>query len=140
MSFLIVPNDAKTRLVKLTLGVTATYPLHINLFQNNYIPGPSTLQSNMVGASFSGYSGIVLSGLSVSATLDGSNRALASWSACTWTKSGPTGNTIYGYSVTDSAGNMLWVERFDSPIPMLSDGAYLVITPQFTGMSQFTNA
>ncbi len=140
MSNLIVPNASKIELMKIACGLQSNYASRIKLFSNNHVPGPTTVAGSLVEATFTGYSFISLSGVSVSGSLDMESRAVLSYSACTWTKSGATGNTIYGYWVSDAAGVLLWVERFDSTIPMVSDGAYLVITPAFTGMSQYANS
>lgn len=137
VSLLIVPNIAKIQSLTNQLVAGSLYPSKINLFNNSHSCSSTTTTSNLVTATFSGYSQGTLSGLSVAGSLDGFNRAVASWSANTWTKSGATGNTIYGYWVSDSSGNLLWCETFDTPVPMSVDGAYLVITPKFTFTSQY---
>jgi hypothetical protein len=140
MSVLIVPNLSKILLQRLVVGVSALVPARMHLWQNNFIPIAGTTSANLANANFTGYAFGALANPVVAGALDAANRAVCSWDAITWTKNGLIGNTIYGYWVSDAANGMLWVERFDQPIPMLSDGSYLVITPAFTGMSQFSNA
>lgn len=137
MSLLIVPNIAKVNTLANQLGILTAYPDRIHLFQNNATISATTIVSDLTAATFSGYAYITLSGRTLSVTLDAFSRAFCTWAAATWTKSGATGNTIYGYWVTDNSNNMMWVEKFDVPVPMSSDGAYLVITPRLTFTSQF---
>jgi len=137
MSVLIVPDIAKRPLLAYMSGVAAPSTWEIKLFQNNYTPVSSTLLANLTEATFSGYAGISMSGMSLDATLDAFNRAVVRWNPATWTKSGVTGNTVYGYYVVGPGPSLMWLERFDFSIPMLTNGAYLVITPIFTYTSQF---
>lgn len=137
MSVAIVPNIAKVNTLANLLGILTAYPDRIHLFQNNATITASTVMSDLTLATFSGYAYITLSGRTLSVSLDAFNRAFCTWNAATWTKSGATGNTIYGYVVTDNSNNLMWVEKFDVPIPMTSDGAYLVVTPRTTYTSQF---
>lgn len=142
MSNLIVPDDAKIRLTKLATSISLTGgPDKYRLFQNNVTPDHNTTSATLTEATFSGYTsgGVALSGGAVSGSLDGSGRAVATWNSITYTKSGATGNTIYGYYCVDSSGNLLWVERFDSPIAMTTDGSFITLVPKFTGMSQYSN-
>ncbi len=139
MSTLIVPTVSKQPMLQLTTGLYNEHPYRIRLWQNNIIPGAGTAKADFTEATFTGYASILLSGLVSVAGYDIQNRAVNEWSACTWTKSGVTGNTIYGYWVENISAVLLWCERFDSPIPMTSDGSYLVITPKLTGMSQYSN-
>lgn len=140
MSNLVVPNLSKVYLTKqAALPAQNFYPATIKLFQNNYIPVAGTVIGDLTEATFSGYAAQALAGGAVSGMLDASGRAVAQWNAVTFTKAGATGNTIYGYYVIDGSGNLLWAERFDSSIAMNTDGAFIQLTPKFTGMSQFSN-
>lgn len=137
MSVLVVPNVAKRILQIYTTGLGPPGTWTIKLFSNNATISAATVLSDLTEATFSGYAAINLSGLAVDASLDAFNRAVATWNPATWTKSGVTGNTIYGYYVIQPGPALMWAEKFDFPIPMTTDGAYLVITPRFTYTSQF---
>jgi hypothetical protein len=136
MSNLIVPDTAKKNILTIfSGGITGV----MKLFQNNITPAHNTVYADFTEATFSGYASQSLSGASVAGSLDSSGRGVVTWTALTWTKSGATGNTIYGYWVENSSGVLLWCERFDSPIVMTADGAFLTLTPKLTDMSQFSN-
>jgi hypothetical protein len=140
MSHLIVPDVAKLRRATAILTGTGTH-YRMKLFKNNATVDHSTVLAGLTEANFSGYTagGIVLSGGAVSGALDGTGRAVTSYSFCTWTKSGATGNDIYGYWYEDAAGNLTGVEKFDASQPMQTDGAILQLSPQDTEASQFSN-
>jgi len=137
MSVLVIPNVAKTFHLSLQLGASTDYPVTLKLFNNDAPINASTTLAMLNTATFSGYSHGTLSGRSVAGSLDAFSRAYATWNPLTWTKSGATGNTIYGYWVINAAGDLLWCEKFDTAVPMSSDGAYLVITPRLTFTSQY---
>jgi hypothetical protein len=140
VSNVIVPDVAKIQHMKNALNIASThYPDKLKLFKNSATLSHATVLSDLTEADFSGYSAYSLAGGAVAGALDGSGRAVASYTAHTFTKSGATGNTIYGYWVEDSTGALLWCELFDTPIPMTVDGAFIQITPKFTDASQFSN-
>lgn len=139
MSNLIVPNDSKKTNMQLILN-GLFIGTKIRLFQNNYTPVAATVIGDLTEATFSGYAQITLAGGAVAGALDAENRAVITWNAVTFTKAGATGNTIYGYYIVDNGGVLLWLERFDAPISMTTDGAFITITPKFTGKSQYVNS
>jgi hypothetical protein len=140
MSNIVIPNVAKVELLERLVGSDSDVPEKLRLFQNNLTIGPTTVLSDFTQANFSGYVAGTLTGVSVSGTLDSDNRAVATWSDITFTKSGATGNTIWGYYVTNNMGGFCWAEKFDSPVVLDTDGEFLTITPKFTLKSQFSNA
>lgn len=139
MSLLIVPNVGKKDLLGVMSGASIAVPTSFRLYQNDLTPGPATVIGDFTVANFTGYANGVLAGVAVAGALDGSNRAVVTWNALTFTKNGATGNTIYGYYVTTGAGNLLWAERFDGAIPMTVNGAFIQITPRFTFKSEYSN-
>lgn len=140
MSNLVVPDEGKKRNLIGAMGVAGFAPTTVKLFQNNYFPDHATVVASLTEATFSNYSAQSLAGLSVSSSLDASGRAVATFNPVSFTKSGATGNNIYGYYVCDPSGFVLWAERFDSaPISMAVDGAFIQIVPKFTTASQYSN-
>lgn len=137
MSVSIIPDVAKRPILAYQTGVAAPGAWTLILFSNNAVVSSLTVLSDLTTATFSGYSTPTLSGMTLDASLDAFGRAVVTWNPVTWTKSGATGNTIYGYAILQPGPALIQVEKFDIPIPMLTDGAYLVITPKVTYTSQF---
>lgn len=140
MSHLVIPDGAKLRRANAILTGTGTH-YRMKLFKNNATISHATVVGDLTQADFSGYTagGIILSGGAVSGSLDGAGRAVTTYDFCTWTKSGATGNDIYGYWYEDAAGNLTGVEKFDAAQPMQTDGAILQLAPQDTEASQYDN-
>ena len=137
MSLLIIPNSGKRIHLIYQTQYGQTPNFSIKLFQNNVTVSSITVLADLVEATFSGYSSPLLSGQVIEESLDGFSRAVSVWNPATWTKSGASANTIYGYYVCLPGPALMWVEKFDTPIPMTTDGAYLVITPRLTFTSQY---
>lgn len=138
MSNLIVPDVGKMPLMAMqVLGAPTFHKIH--LWKSPHTPSHATTLADLVEADFGSYASAGLAGPVIAGALDGSGRAVVSWNAVTFTKSGGAPNSIYGYWIDSSAGDLLCVERFDVPIPMSVDGAFIQITPKFTNMSQYLN-
>lgn len=138
---LIIPNVGKKNFNKLFSGETAAHTLFLKLFQNNYTPVATTDVGDFTEASFSGYVTKTLSNPVTQAALDANNRAVTLYDLVTWTKSGATGNSIYGYYVLDNGGGLVWCERFVTGAwSMTVDGTILQFYPTFTNRSQFSNS
>jgi len=140
MSNLIVPNNAKRRMVGSLSGAYPNTAAKIGLFKNNYTIVAATELTDLTAADFSGYAETNLTTPVIVAGLDGSNRAVATWDAVTWTKSGATGNTVYGYYVVNGSNELMWAETFDAPVALTSDGMFIVILPKLTVASQYGNS
>lgn len=137
---MVLPDIGKVNFAKYATRQTASANLYCNLFQNNATITHSTVIGDLTPATFSGYAQVLMSGPVTSGTLDGSGRSVTQWDLITWTKSGVTGNTIYGYYVTDNAGALLWVEKFATGTwDMNTDGNVLQMYPLLTDKSQFSN-
>ena len=139
MSNLIVPNVGKPRLLSLSIGLGGMAPLTVKLFKNLIVPTNAIVLASFNEADFTNYVSQNLANGVVAGALDAGNRAVASWDTLTFTKNGAIGNDIYGYWVETMDNILVWYEQFDQIVPMQADGAQLVMTPKFTGRSQYTN-
>jgi len=112
--------------------------LKVRLFKNNYTPVAGSVIGSFTEANFSGYTPGSLGTLAAATTVSGRASTTAG-TANTWTKSGATGNDIYGYYVTDSGGTVLyWAERGSAaPYSMNTNGEGLSVTPTVTQASEF---
>jgi len=112
--------------------------LKVRLFKNNYTPVAGSVIGSFTEANFSGYTPGSLGTLGAATTVSGRASTTAA-TANTWTKSGATGNDIYGYYVTDAGGTVLyWAERGSAaPYSMNTNGEGLSVTPTVTQGSEF---
>lgn len=139
MSNLVVPNVGKQRTLGAISGAYSNTPTTIRLYRNDYTPVAGSSEGSFTEANFTGYTSKSLTAPTLAGSLDASNRAVVTWDAVTWTKSGATGNTIYGYYCLNGSSELLWAERFDTPISMSTDGQFLTILPKLTDASQYGN-
>ena len=137
MSNLIVPDDSK--MYMLDVINQTNYCNGIGLFKNNYTPTHATVFGSLTDADFGGYVQGALANGVVSGSLDASFRGVITWDDVTFTRTSSPDNTIYGYYVLDSIGRLLWVERFDNPIVVDTNGIFIKLTPKLTDKSEFLN-
>lgn len=133
---LIVPNASEILLLRFALGDAAP---HVNstlrLFVNNYTPVPASVAANFTEMSTQGYAAITLTNTNWTVTnIDPEAEAVQAQQ--TFTFNGTGGDTnVYGYYLTDNtAGELLWAERFPTA-PILvpaSFGGQIRVTPRIT--------
>lgn len=133
---LLVPNTGETLLLRFALGDAAP---HVNstlrLFVNNYVPVPTTVIGDLTEMTTQGYAAIVLTNANWAVThTDPEAEALQAQQ--TFTFDGTGGDTnVFGYYITDNtAGALLWVERFPTAPILVPDsfGGQIRITPRIT--------
>lgn len=105
----------------------------VGLFQNNAYPSLTWTKLSPVPCNFSGYSGLMLS-FGWSAAVINNTRAVTEANALLWTHDGgPVGNFVYGYYVVDTAGELIWAERFcPAPQWVFKFGTKVRVVPSFT--------
>jgi len=128
---LLKPSDGPTALF-------AAGPYKMGLYQNNWTPADTDTISAVTAATFSGYAGLQ-NLTSWSAATWSSPRAVAAHANVVWTHNGGgTSNSIYGYYVVDSAGNLAFAERNAvAPVTISVAGQTYTVTPQYTRRSEF---
>lgn len=134
---LILCNNGKISLLS-SFDAQQSATLKLRLYQNNYTPVEGSVLGDFTEATFSGYAQATpLVAVDITGP-DGTNRWTITWSQCSWTKNGATGNQIYGYYVLNAANQVLFAERFGAaPIDMTVNGNHLQLTPKLTMKSQF---
>jgi len=90
----------------------------VRLYKNDQTPGVTDSAGAYTNADFSGYSSIT-SPSWPDASEDGGKWVIEMEFEFTH-DGGGTGNTIYGYYVVDSGGNLVMAHRFGSPVDMSS--------------------
>ncbi len=100
----------------------------LRLYKSNITPAHGDVLGDYSAseADFSGYSAEMLSWSSVTI---GSNRAQSTGSPISWTKNGATGNTIYGYFLSQMGGSLIGARKFASAIDMNDDDDNMTVQP-----------
>lgn len=109
----------------------------LHLFKNNYTPIAGSLLADFTEADFTGYASVTLAGWTTPVIISGKSSTSANPVTFTTGTVG-TGNTIYGYYVTDSTNTkLLFAERdANAPIAMNVTGYQYKVTVNFTEKSQ----
>jgi hypothetical protein len=79
----------------------------------------STYTASGVEADFSGY---VAAGITWQADVLVADQVRIPADQTVWTKSGVTGNTIYGYFILDHLGRLVGAKKYDAPVAMTANG------------------
>jgi len=109
----------------------------IALFTNNFIPTVDSVLADFTEATFPGYAPQSISTPNA-AFLNGTGRGEVDADLMTWTATGASGETVFGYFIYDAALDVIWCERFNAPVPMGAPGAAVDVTPKFTWFTEFT--
>lgn len=131
---LVVPNVSEIRLLQYIVAITAAGNPVLHLYSNDLTPGESTPGPGTGGgpteSTAAGYAAITLTS-SGWTTVQASGVTTAQTSGVTF--SFTTGAAPYGYYVTDTSNNMLWIERFSgAPFTLPASGGDIAITPKIT--------
>jgi hypothetical protein len=131
---LVAPDISEVTLLKLIVNKQSNGNLLLKLFDNDITPGESTPAPGAgpgpVETTGAGYSAITLTGSSwtVATSL---GVTTAQYAAQVFTFSGDV--DIYGYFITTSGGDLLWLERFSgAPYSLPVSGGTITITPKIT--------
>lgn len=133
---MLLPNEGITFLLDNMLHnpLTTNEDLHLDLYNNNYTPVPGSTFSDFTVASFTGYAQVTLtrSGWGSSALVG--NKAVATYTTnpITWTVTGTSTDTIYGYLVRGATSGKVYFAELISPArPMQTIGDTLNLTLPF---------
>lgn len=123
-----VPDVGENAILEMIVNKTAAQNLVLELFQNNITPADTDTKVTYTAASFTGYAAVTLTGASWNAASGGSIAYSAQQS---FTCSGVSSNSIYGYYVYQSVSNiLLWSERDGSaPFTIANSGDKVQLTP-----------
>lgn len=126
---LVVPDVAE---VLLLAGViTEMGALTLRLNKNPVTPSDATVLGDFTIADFSGYANASPS-MTTPSEISGKGTTIDSAERSFTHNGGGTGNTIYGYYVTDAIGGLVWAEAFSAPVTMNASGHQIKITLQLT--------
>lgn len=135
MSLVLCNGGSAALLTQLVAWLNANAVLR--LFQNNKVPAATDVAADYTEATFTGYAAQPI--ITFAAPVLTAPREITSAAPMLFTAGViGTGNSIYGYYVTDLAGNLLWAERdTNAPILMTTTGDQYTIIPRFSLRSEF---
>jgi hypothetical protein len=130
----VVPDIAEIVLLEYIVNINRDNTEHpvLHLYTNNLTPGESTPGEGSGGgpteSTETGYAAITLTGSNWTTTQTaGITKAIHDGVTFTYTASA----SVYGYYVTDTNNNLLWIERFSgAPFSLPGGGGDIAITPQ----------
>jgi hypothetical protein len=125
---IVVPNASEILLLEYILSLTSPGNKILHLYKNDLTPVEATVIGNITESTETGYVPITLTGASWSVTqLSGITTGVYSKQTFAFA----TAATVYGYYVTTTSNQLLWVERFSNgPFPIDSSGGNIKVTPQ----------
>jgi len=124
---LLFPNQGEQLALSHILNKTAPENLTLRLFQNNYTPIETTIETDLTEATFTGYSAISLTAANWTIPDGGP----ATYAEQTFTSTaGSQNQDVYGYYLTqDTSGKLLYAELFtDGPYNIANDQDKINVT------------
>ena len=126
---LVIPNVSEVTLLNNMLNVATPTNTILHLYSNNLTPSSTTVVGDVTEVTSGGYAAITLTSSSWSVATSGGGVTTASYAEQTFNIT--TSATIYGYYITNVAGDLLWLERFTAaPFQLPGSGGQVLITSQ----------
>ena len=128
---LVAPDEGEILLLQYIVNMTAVTDPVLHLYNNTDLTvDDSATIGNITEASAAGYAAITLTGGSWTTTQAG-GVTTAEYSEQTFAFT--TGASLYGYYVTDTSDNLLWLEEFSgAPFTLPAGGGTIAITSKIT--------
>lgn len=127
---LVIPTVGELELLQILVNKNSPTSLILGLYSNNYVPDQTSQISNVTSLSGGGYSSATLTGAGWTTSSPGGAGTI-SYSNVTFTFSGA--QTIYGWYITNTDGDLLMLQRFSGgPYSIPADGGKVILTPVLT--------
>jgi hypothetical protein len=128
---LVIPNASEVKLLNNLLNISAPTNTILHLYSNNLTPSSTTVIGDVTETASGGYAAITLTSSSWTVATSGGGITTASYAERTFNIT--TSATIYGYYITNLAGDLLWLERFTAaPFQLPGSGGQVLITSQLS--------
>ena len=119
------------------VGKASPQDLTLHLYTNNLVLKESTIVSDLVQPTFSGYASAIMSGPSWTVVVG--DPTVATFPdmpfLCNAPPSAP--QTVYGYFVTrDGGSNLMWAEKFPIPQIISATGERIIVSPRLTARDE----
>lgn len=128
---LVIPNASEVTLLNNMLNKSTPTNTVLHLYSNNLTPSSTTVIGDVTEVTSGGYAAITLTSSSWTVATSGGGITTASYAEQTFNIT--TSATVYGYYITNLAGDLLWVERFTAaPFQLPGSGGQVLITSQIS--------
>ena len=128
---LVIPNASEVKLLNNLLNISAPTNTILHLYSKNLTPSSTTVIGDVTETASGGYAAITLTSSSWTVATSGGGITTASYAEQTFNIT--TSATIYGYYITNLAGDLLWLERFTAaPFQLPGSGGQVLITSQLS--------
>jgi hypothetical protein len=128
---LVIPNASEVKLLNNLLNISSPTNTILHLYSNNLTPSSTTVIGDVTETASGGYAAITLTSSSWTVATSGGGITTASYAEQTFNIT--TSATIYGYYITNLAGDLLWLERFTAaPFQLPGSGGQVLITSQLS--------
>lgn len=128
---LVIPNVSEVKLLNNLLNISAPTNTILHLYSNNLTPSSTTVIGDVTEVASGGYAAITLTSTSWTVATSGGGVSTASYPEQTFNIT--TSATVYGYYITNLAGDLLWLERFTAaPFQLPGSGGQVLITSQLS--------
>lgn len=125
---LVCPNVGEILLLKYILGIIDAGNPVLHLYTNNVTPSDTTVKDDLVECDTVGYVPITLASSNWVVSQDGSTGlTMATFAERSFSLT--TATRLYGYYVTDTSNNLLWLEKFETVYDLPEDGGNVGISP-----------
>ncbi len=127
----VTPAAGEAIVLNRLFGKSTTGDLTLRLYENSVSLADGTVIGDFTEATFPGYSAITLANASVTVA-DNAGTETASYPQQTFTATG-SGNSVYGYYVTDGSTQVVFAEVFsDGPYAISNSGDNVKVTVNYT--------
>lgn len=127
---LIATNEAEILLLQIIVNMVDNGDQVLHLYTNDVTPTDATLQAGLTESTEAGYAPITLVGSSWTTTQVG-GLTTAEYPESTFSYT--TAASVYGYYVTSTSDEIMWVERFSgAPFQLPDSGGDIAITCKLT--------
>jgi hypothetical protein len=126
---IVVTNEGENLTLGAILNGTPLGNLTLRLFVNDHTPTDASTAASFTEASGSGYAAKTLTSGSWTVGAGG-DPTQATYALQTFTFTGAIG-PVFGYYVTNSAGKVVWAERFGASVSPQNNNDTIKVTPNF---------
>jgi hypothetical protein len=122
-----VPDVGENLILEMIVNKTAATNLTVKLYQNNITPSDTDVAATYTVANFTGYADAALTAATWGAASGGT---ITYGAQLTFTCTGASSNSIYGYYIINAAGTLLYSERdAAAPFTITNSGDAVKLTP-----------